>query len=104
MVTGSRAVRDFVVESVKNLKLKIYGRVQGVGYRDAAYWKARKMGVGGFVMNEPDGSVYIEAEAEEATLNEFLIWCRHGPWTAKVEHVEEEWSEADGKFTGFRVG
>jgi acylphosphatase len=89
---------------LKNLKLKLYGRVQGVGYRDAAYWKARKLGVAGFIMNEPDESVYIEAEADEVVLNEFLTWCRSGPWTAKVERVEVAWGEAAGKFTGFRVG
>jgi acylphosphatase len=89
---------------MKNLRMKIYGRVQGVGYRDAAYWKARKMHVSGFIMNEPDGSVYVEAEADEATLHEFLTWCQSGPWTAKVDRVEEEWSEARGKFTGFRIG
>jgi acylphosphatase len=88
---------------MKKLKMKIYGRVQGVGFRDAAYWKARKMQVAGFVMNESDGSVYIEAEADELVLREFLIWCRRGPWTAKVERVEEVWSDADGRFTGFRI-
>jgi len=84
--------------------MKIYGRVQGVGFRDAAYWKARKMHVAGFVMNEPDGSVYIEAEADEPTLKEFVAWCERGPWTAKVERVEAAWGEAGGKFTGFRIG
>lgn len=89
---------------LKNLKVTIYGRVQGVGFRDAAYWKARKMHVAGFVMNEPDGSVYVEAEADEPTLNAFLTWCRRGPWTANVERVEVTWSDAGGKFTGFRIG
>ena len=89
---------------VKNLKIKIHGDVQGVGFRDAAYWTARKMYIGGFVMNEPEGNVYIEAEGEEAVLKEFLEWCKKGPVTARVERVEIEWSDAGGKFTGFRVG
>lgn len=78
--------------------------MQGVGFRHETYWKARKLYIGGFVMNEPDGSVYIEAEGEEAALNEFLIWCRRGPWPASVLKVEVEWGEASGKFTGFRIG
>lgn len=88
---------------MKNLKLKIYGAVQGVGFRDAVYWKARKSHIAGFVMNEPDGTVYIEAEGEEATLNEFLTWCGKGPWPARVDKVESEWADAGGKFTGFRI-
>ena len=53
---------------VKNLKMKIFGEVQGVGFRDAVYWIARKLYVAGFVMNEPDGSIYIEAGGEEETI------------------------------------
>jgi acylphosphatase len=89
---------------VKNLKIKIYGDVQGVGFRDAAYWTARKMHIAGFVMNEPDGVVYVEAEGEEGSLKEFLLWCEKGPVTAHVEKVESQWAEAHGKFTGFRIG
>jgi acylphosphatase len=74
----------------KNLILKIYGEVQGVGFRDAVYWKARKLYIAGFVMNEPDGSIYIEAEGEKAVLEEFLAWCRKGPITAKVTRTHLE--------------
>jgi acylphosphatase len=55
-------------------------------------------------MNEPDGTVYIEAEGEESALKEFLAWCRKGPITAKVTKVKTKWSKAHGKFTGFRIG
>lgn len=89
---------------MKHANIKIFGSVQGVGFRDATYWKARKMQVAGFVMNEPDGSVYVEAEGEEEILKKFVAWCAKGPWSAKVERIEVEWSEAAGKFTGFRIG
>lgn len=89
---------------MKNLIIKIYGDVRGVGFRDAAYRTARKMHVAGFVMNDPEGFVYIEAEGEEPALNEFLTWCRKGPVTARVTRVEAEWSDTPGKFTGFRIG
>ena len=88
---------------MKNLKMKVHGDVQGVGFRDAAYWTARKLYVAGFVMNEPDGAVYIEAEGEEEALKKFLEWCREGPLTAKVDKVEAQWSDAHGRFTGFRI-
>jgi acylphosphatase len=88
----------------ENLKMKIHGDVQGVGFRDAAYWTARKLCLAGFIMNEPDGTVYIEAEGEKAALDEFLAWCRKGPITAKIAKVEITWSPARGKFTGFRIG
>ena len=88
----------------KGLTMKIHGDVQGVGFRDAVYWTARKMHIAGFVMNEPDGTVFIDAEGEEEALREFLAWCEKGPITAKVANVESAWTDARGKFTGFRIG
>ena len=46
------------------------------------------MGVKGFVKNEKDGSVYVEAEADEITLDIFKEWCNEGPEKSKVENVE----------------
>jgi len=83
--------------------MTIKGEVQGVGYRAAAYWVARKLHVAGFVMNEPDGSVYIEAEGDAKALEELLAWCRKGPITARVDDVIVEWADPHGKFTGFHI-
>jgi acylphosphatase len=88
----------------KGITIKISGEVQGVGYRNEAYWVARKLHVAGFVMNEPEGTVYAEAEGEEQDLQEFLAWCKKGPITARVTNVEVQWSEPHSKFTGFRIG
>lgn len=69
--------------------IKIYGRVQRVGFRYAAREKAAKFGVVCVPRNEPDGSLYIEAEGESAqALEKFIAWCHKGPWSAKVERVE----------------
>ena len=87
----------------RNIKVTIYGDVQGVGFRDAAYRKTRALAIAGFVMNEPGGTVYIEAEGEEDALREFLVWCRKGPITARVAKVDEEWGPAHGAFSGFRI-
>ncbi len=88
---------------MKCLAIRIYGRVQGIGFRYAAQAEARKRKLVGFARNEPDGSVYIEVEGQEAALKNFLAWCGKGPWLAKVERVETEWSEATGKFSDFSM-
>ena len=72
----------------KHLNIAIEGMVQGVGFRWSVRSMAQRMGVVGFVRNEVDGSVSIEAEAEEDALNEFVAWCRHGPPAASVDHVD----------------
>ena len=72
---------------VKHVSIKISGRVQGVFFRASTKEQADTLGVKGFVRNEPDGSVYIEAESDEMTLTMFLTWCRKGPPQAQVERV-----------------
>jgi acylphosphatase len=87
---------------VKHLSIKISGKVQGVFFRASTKGAAEHLGISGFVRNEPDGSVYIEAEGEEEKLNQFMEWCRIGPPRAKVEKCEIIEGEARG-YTSFQV-
>jgi acylphosphatase len=68
----------------------IRGWVQGVGFRYAARKMAIHWGITGFVRNLPDGSVYIEAEGQEASLDEFTAWCHTGPSRAQIHSVSIE--------------
>jgi len=72
---------------MKHINIRVTGRVQGVGYRMSCNMAARQMSVTGFVKNEYDGSVYIEAEGEEENLSVFTAWCRKGPDHAYVEDL-----------------
>jgi acylphosphatase len=67
--------------------IRVQGRVQGVFYRASARQAAVQCGISGFVRNEDDGSVYIEAEGEPADLDRFAAWCRRGPPHALVTNV-----------------
>jgi len=72
---------------VKHIILKVSGKVQGVFFRASTEDVAEKLGIKGFVRNEINGSVYIEAEGEEKILKQFVDWCHHGPPHAVVENV-----------------
>ncbi len=72
---------------MKSLIIKIYGRVQGVGYRYFAQRQARKLGITGYIENKNDGSVYIEAYGSEENLKEFIELLKEGPPLAIVEKV-----------------
>ncbi len=76
---------------MKRFSIKVSGRVQGVFFRASAKEMAIQLGVNGFVRNEEDGSVYIEAEGEEDSLMQFISWCRKGPTRAIIfeVHVQE---------------
>ncbi len=71
--------------------IKVYGRVQGVGFRFYTQKKANELGICGHVRNRPDGSVYIEAEGEEEKLEIFLNWCEDGPSWAHVSKCEKQY-------------
>lgn len=75
---------------VKHLNIKIYGRVQMVGFRYSTKDEAEKAHVLGFTQNLSDGSVYVEAEGEESNLQKFLQWCQKGPFLAKVDQIQVE--------------
>lgn len=72
---------------IKNLHLRIVGRVQGVGFRYSVKSLARRLNLKGYVMNMPDESVFIEVEGEDKAMDEFVDWCRIGPERAIVENI-----------------
>jgi acylphosphatase len=65
----------------------VAGRVQGVWYRESCRAQAERLGVGGWVHNNADGTVVIEAEGERAAVEALLAWARQGPPRAQVESV-----------------
>ncbi len=87
---------------MKHLNIHIRGCVQGVGFRYSALKAAQSYGVCGFARNEPDGSVYIEAEGSELNLELFLEWCRRGPGFGRVDEVLQSESGLRG-FEEFRI-
>lgn len=92
-----------IKRSMKRVNLKIYGRVQGVFFRDSVKRKAKGLGLTGWVKNEADRTVKIIAEGEEKNLKEFIDWCYNGPILARVDQVEVEWQEGEGEFDGFEI-
>jgi acylphosphatase len=87
---------------MKHLSIHVTGTVQGVFFRASAKKEAHELGINGFVRNERDGSVYIEAEASEEKLEKFINWCRQGPPRSVVDKVTTK--EGDLRnFEGFEI-
>lgn len=72
---------------MKHLNITVTGKVQGVYYRASSKAVADQLGVKGFVINQPDGSVYLEAEGDELALEAFLEFCQEGPEKAEVAEL-----------------
>ncbi|MFZ4862575.1 acylphosphatase [Sphingobacterium sp. Mn56C] len=72
---------------MKHWNIKVTGKVQGVYFRATTKAVADQLGVKGFVVNQPDGSVYIEAEGDGFALEALLDFCNEGTDRAVVEAV-----------------
>jgi acylphosphatase len=83
--------------------LKIEGRVQGVYFRASTLQEARNLGLTGWVMNCPDGSVEAIAEGARIKLEELISWCRRGPSGARVTRVDVRWEAPEHTFRGFGI-
>ncbi|MEZ0450531.1 acylphosphatase [Sphingobacterium thalpophilum] len=87
---------------MKHLNISVRGKVQGVFFRLTTKAVADQVGVKGFVMNQQDGSVYIEAEGDDFALDALLDFCQEGPEKSVVEAVEVQEGELKG-FSNFEV-
>ncbi len=74
-------------ENKKHYNISVYGKVQGVFFRAETQKQAERLGITGYVSNQEDGSVYIEAEGKEEELNRLLEWAKEGSRLAKVENI-----------------
>lgn len=84
-------------------RVRVTGRVQGVGFRAAAAREAQGRGVSGFARNERDGSVLLELEGPAHAVDAVVAWCHEGPPWAQVVSVTV--TEVDPQGTrGFRTG
>jgi acylphosphatase len=68
----------------KRIHIKIYGRVQGVWFRKWAQSKAQELGISGWVKNESNGSLSLQAEGNEAGLSRLVEECHEGPEKAII--------------------
>lgn len=85
------------------LEAKVYGRVQGVFFRQTTLHEARQLNLTGWVRNEPDGTVQVIAEGDEQALRQFYAYLRQGPPGARVERIVENWQNAAPQFPQFSV-
>ncbi|MFH1372438.1 MAG: acylphosphatase [bacterium] len=83
--------------------MTIRGNVQGVGYRYYCYRRAAGLGVGGWVKNNPDGSVSVAAEGERSLLEELIKDLKVGPPGAVVTDIDVTWEKLSGSYQGFNI-
>lgn len=73
--------------TVESWLVRVRGRVQGVGYRDACVRGAQALGVTGWVRNRMDESVEAMLQGTPDQLADMCRWLRHGLPAARVDEL-----------------
>jgi acylphosphatase len=90
-------------ETRKTVLVRVTGRVQGVSFRAWTRQQAMRLGLAGWVRNEPDGAVTAllsgPAAAVEAMVR--LLWS--GPPAARIAGIEIEDHDTEDAITAFEI-
>ncbi len=83
--------------------IKVYGEVQGIGYRYFAKRLASQYEILGWVKNNIDGTVELDIEGEKNNIEEYIrkLKTEH-PW-ATVTNIEIEWLSYTGNYSNFFI-
>ena len=85
------------------LHVWVVGVVQGVFFRESTRRVAQDLGLTGWVINLPDGSVEAVFEGERGVCEQALEFVRVGPPSARVTRVDEVWDEDEESLDGFKL-
>ena len=75
---------------MSRIKITVYGRVQGVGFRYHTQKKARELNLTGYVTNKTNHTVEIVADGAKEAVAELITWAKVGPERANVTRLEVE--------------
>ncbi|MEN2983667.1 MAG: carbamoyltransferase HypF [Dictyoglomaceae bacterium] len=87
----------------KTYRIKIYGIVQGVGFRPFIYKLAKELNLKGYIFNST-GSVHIKLQGDEEIIELFMqkILREHPP-LSKIEKIEKEEILLEEKYEDFEI-
>ena len=83
-------------------RIYFYGHVQGVGFRYRSEHAAYALGLTGWVRNEYDGSVTMEIQGDESSIDRF-IQILYQDMYIDIERMESKYIEPDEDERSFSV-
>lgn len=82
--------------------MKVFGRVQGVGFRYRAKYVANTLGLTGWVRNDWDGTVELEVQRSIEGINRMLSLINQGTYI-QIEDIERKEIPLEEFESGFHV-
>ncbi len=89
--------------NVRRIRARARGQVQGVNYRATTRAQALRLGLTGWVRNQVDGSVLLEAQGAPDRVDALVAWCKEGPPHAHVTAVDVEEVAVADREGGFDI-
>ena len=87
-----------------SVKAIVYGRVQGVFFRDFVSKRATELGLTGHVRNLlGKEAVEVQAEGKREQLERLIGYLKIGSPSARVDEVVASWSEYNGSYPRFSI-
>lgn len=84
-------------------RVVISGRVQGVFFRAETQRAAERIGVHGWVRNQPDGTVAAVFEGSQQSVDQAVEWCWQGSPMSEVTDVAVHWETPSGQYNTFDI-
>ena len=87
----------------ETVRIRVYGRVQGVFFRSWTVEQAQALGLSGWVRNRTDGTVEAVAHGPSDLVDQLITRIREGgPPAAEVEEVEAAPESQPPETSGFQ--
>lgn len=83
--------------------LVIHGKVQGVGYRFFAQQQASYHRIKGWVKNNDDGTVEVDAEGTNGDINAFLNALKKGSGFSRVTTIDIHEIQEPSPYKSFKI-
>ncbi|MER9582688.1 acylphosphatase [Mesorhizobium sp. M0276] len=87
----------------REVRARVYGNVQGVGFRIWARDEAISLGLAGWIRNEADGSVTTRIAGLDEAVSTMIERLWKGPSGALVSRVDVEELAPGNTFVEFRI-
>ena len=88
---------------MKQVKLTVSGKVQGVFFRRYTCQQALKLGLSGYVKNLLNGDVEIVAQGDALQVDQLIEWAKSGSPAAEVKNLKLEIMSNQDEFQDFVI-
>ena len=88
---------------MKQIKIIVSGKVQGVGFRFYTQQKASELELKGYVQNLTNGNVEIIAVGESAKIDALVKWAKSGSPNAIVDNLDIKSINKNEQYSNFEI-